>query len=215
MRTVLLIGLGRFGRHIAEKLMELNVQVMAVDNREDRVNEALNLVTSAQIGDATQEAFLDTLGVKNFDVCIVAIGDNFLASLETTSLLKEMGAKTVVSRAARDVQAKFLRRNGADEVIYPEKQMAIWTAVCYSSDNIFDYIPMDDKHGIYEISVPKAWIGYTVGMLDIRKKYNVTVMATKDGDDLDLGIRPETVFMEQHRLLVLGTMENIQKLLRN
>ena len=136
MKTILLIGLGRFGRHIAMKLNELNHQVMAVDKNEERVNAVLPFVTNAQIGDSTSEDFLADLGVRNFDVCIVAIGDNFQSSLETASLLKELGAKKVVARAARDVQAKFLLRNGADEVVYPEKQMAFWTAIRYSSDHI-------------------------------------------------------------------------------
>ena len=119
MKSVLLIGLGRFGRHIALKLNEMNHQVMAVDINEDRVNAVLPYTTNAQIGDATREDFLESLGVNNFDVCIVAIGDDFQSSLETTSLLKELGAKYVVSRAARDVHAKFLLRNGADEIVYP------------------------------------------------------------------------------------------------
>ena len=134
MKTILLIGLGRFGRHIAMKLNELNHQVMAIDKDEERVNAVLPFVTNAQIGDSTSEEFLSAIGVRNFDVCIVAIGDNFQSSLETASLLKELGAKKVVARAARDVQAKFLLRNGADEVVYPEKQMAIWSAIRYSSD---------------------------------------------------------------------------------
>lgn len=140
MKSILLIGLGRFGRHIAMKLDELHHQVMAVDTDEKRVEAVLPYVTNAQIGDATDEEFLSSLGVRNFDVCIVAIGDNFQSSLETTSLLKELGAGYVVSRAARDVQAKFLLRNGADEVVYPEKQLAAWTAIRYSADHIFDYV---------------------------------------------------------------------------
>ena len=149
MKTILLIGLGRFGRHIAMKLNELNHQVMVVDKDEDRVNAVLPFVTNAQIGDSTSEEFLASLGVRNFDVCIVAIGDNFQSSLETASLLKELGAQKVVARASRDVQAKFLLRNGADEVVYPEKQMAIWTAIRYSSDHIYDYIALGDDRAIF------------------------------------------------------------------
>lgn len=138
MKSILLIGLGRFGRHIAYQLNELRHQVLAVDNNEQRVNDVLSFVTSSQIGDSTDEAFLSTLGVRNFDVCIVAIGEDFQSSLETTSLLKELGAQFVVSRAERDVQAKFLLRNGADEVLYPEKQLAKWAAIRYSSEHILD-----------------------------------------------------------------------------
>ena len=176
MKTILLIGLGRFGRHVAMKLNELNHQVMAVDKVEERVDAILPYVTSAQIGDSTSDAFIKSLGVRNFDVCIVAIGDSFQSSLETTSLLKEMGAKKVVARATRDVHAKFLLRNGADEVVYPEKQIANWTAIRYSSDHIFDYIELSHDFAIVEIPVPKTWNGKTIGQIDIRKKYNINIV---------------------------------------
>ena len=211
MKSILLIGLGRFGRHIAIKLDELNHQVMAVDNNESRVEAVLPYVRNAQIGDATNEDFIRSLGVRNFDVCIVAIGDNFQSSLETTSLLKELGAKMVVSRAARDVHAKFLLRNGADEVVYPEKQLASWTAIRYSADHIFDYVELDEEHGIFEISIPDAWIGKTVGELDIRKKYNVNIMALRCNGVLDMNIASETLLGDDQNMLVLGNIKNIQK----
>ena len=211
MKSILLIGLGRFGKHIAMELHSLGHQVMAVDHNEVRVNEALPFLTSAQIGDSTSEDFLSSLGVRNFDVCIVAIGDNFQSSLETTSLLKELGAKMVVSRAARDVHAKFLLRNGADEVVYPEKQLASWTAIRYSADHIFDYVELDEEHGIFEISIPDAWIGKTVGELDIRKKYNVNIMALRCNGVLDMNIASETLLGDDQTMLVLGNIKNIQK----
>lgn len=211
MKSILLIGLGRFGRHIAIKLDELNHQVMAVDNNESRVEAVLPYVRNAQIGDATNEDFIRSLGVRNFDVCIVAIGDNFQSSLEATSLLKELGAKMVVSRAARDVHAKFLLRNGADEVVYPEKQLASWTAIRYSADHIFDYVELDEEHGIFEISIPDAWIGKTVGKLDIRKKYNVNIMALRCNGVLDMNIASETLLGDDQTMLVLGNIKNIQK----
>ena len=211
MKSILLIGLGRFGRHIAIKLDELNHQIMAVDNNESRVEAVLPYVRNAQIGDATNEDFIRSLGVRNFDVCIVAIGDNFQSSLETTSLLKELGAKMVVSRAARDVHAKFLLRNGADEVVYPEKQLASWTAIRYSADHIFDYVELDEEHGIFEISIPDAWIGKTVGELDIRKKYNVNIMALRCNGVLDMNIASETLLGDDQTMLVLGNIKNIQK----
>ena len=136
-----------------------NDEVMAVDNNEERVNAILPYVTNAQIGDATNQGFMESLGVNNFDLCIVAIGDNFQSSLEATSLLSELGARQVVSRAARDVHAKFLLKNGANEVIYPEKQMAQWAAIRYSADHILDYIELDKDHAIFEISIPESWIG--------------------------------------------------------
>ena len=115
MKNILLVGVGRFGRHIAIQLAQMGHQVMAVDTSEDRINDVLPFVTNAQIGDSTNADFLRTLGIGNYDVCIVTISGNFQNSLETTSLLKELGAKCVVSRAERDVQAKFLLRNGADQ----------------------------------------------------------------------------------------------------
>lgn len=132
----MLIGLGRFGKHIAIQLNSLGHEIMAVDIDEERINTVLPYVTNAQIGDSTNYNFLKSLGIRNFDVCIVTISGNFQNSLETTSLLKELGARLVVSRAERDVQKKFLLRNGADEVVYPEKQIAKWTAIRYASDHI-------------------------------------------------------------------------------
>ena len=214
MKSVLLIGLGRFGRHKAMKLDELHHQVMAVDKNEKRVAAALPFVTNAQIGDATNEDFLESLGVNNFDVCIVAIGDDFQSSLETTSLLKELGAKAVVSRAARDVHAKFLLRNGADEIVYPEKQLAAWTAIRYTADHILDYIELDDSHAIYEITVPEKWIGRTVFDVDVRKKYGINIMAIKRSGEMILNITPQTDFTKDDTILVLGHTKDMQKYFR-
>ena len=211
MKSILLIGLGRFGRHIAMKLDELHHQVMAVDKEETRVDAVLPFVTNAQIGDATNEDFLSSLGVGNFDVCIVAIGDNFQNSLEVTSLLKELGARMVVSRAARDVHAKFLLRNGADEIVYPERQLADWVAIRYSADHILDYIELDEEHAIFEISIPEEWLGKTIGQLDIRKKYNINIMALKTNDIMNLEISSDTQLLKGSTMLVLGETKHIQK----
>lgn len=211
MKSILLIGLGRFGRHVASKLSQLGHQVMAVDKQEERVDEVLSFVTNAQIGDSTNEDFLQSLGIGNFDVCIVAIGDDFQSSLETTSLLKELGGKLVVSRAARDVHAKFLLKNGADEIVYPEKQLATWTAIRYSSDHIFDYIELGEGYAIFEITVPTEWVGKTIGQIDIRKKYSINIMALKQDGKINMTITPETVLSTDETLLVLGNNKEIQK----
>lgn len=211
MKSVLLIGLGRFGKHIVLNLNQLGHEVMAIDHREDRVNDILPFVTNAQIGDSTNVDFLDSLGVRNFDVCIVAIGNDFQSSLETTSNLKELGAKMVVSRAARDVQAKFLLRNGADEVVYPEKQLAKWTAIRYTSNHIRDYVELDDTHAIFEVTIPKTWIGKSIGQIDIRKKYNINIMALKENGKMNVAISPETIFTEDKTMLVLGEYKTLQK----
>ena len=214
MKNILLIGLGRFGRHIALQLNKLGHEVMAVDSNEERVNEILPIVTNAQIGDSTNTDFLKSLGIGNFDVCIVTIGGNFQNSLETTSLLKELGAKLVVSRAERDVQEKFLLRNGADEVIYPEKQVANWAAIRYTADHIRDYIEVDDAHAIFEVEVPADWIGKTVGELDIRRKYSINIMATKENGKINMAVSPETVLTDNITLLVLGAYKELQKCFR-
>ena len=214
MKNILLIGLGRFGRHIALQLNKLGHEVMAVDSNEERVNEILPIVTNAQIGDSTNTEFLRSLGIGNFDVCIVTIGGNFQNSLETTSLLKELGAKLVVSRAERDVQAKFLLRNGADEVVYPEKQVANWAAIRYTADHIRDYIEVDDAHAIFEVEVPEEWIGKTVGELDIRRKYSINIMATKENGKINMAVSPETVLTDNITLLVLGAYKELQKCFR-
>ena len=192
-KTILLIGLGRFGLHIAKKLHELGHEVMAVDVNEERINQAVPYVTDAQIGNSTNEEFLKSLGINNFDLCIVTISDDFQSSLETTSLLKELGAKKVVSRAERDGQAKFLLRNGADEIVYPEKQLASWMAIKYSADHILDYIEIDNEHAIFEVSVPKDWVGKTIGEIDIRKKYGISILGIKDGKKLNVNVTPSQI----------------------
>ena len=206
MKSVLLIGLGRFGRHMAQKLQELHHEV-----DEERVNAALAYVTNAQIGDSTNPQFIGSLGVRNFDLCVVAIGDSFQSSLETTALLKEYGAPFVLSRATRDVHAKFLLRNGADEIVYPEKQVANWTAIRYSSEHIFDYVQLSDTHAIFEIEMPQNWVGKTIGQVDIRKKFNINIMALKRDGKLDMAIRPDTMLTDDATMLVLGESRDIQK----
>ena len=214
MKNILLIGTGRFGRHIAIQLYQLGHQVMAVDTNEERISDVLPYVTNAQIGDSTNAEFLRSLGIGNFDVCIVTISGNFQNSLETTSLLKELGAKCVVSRAERDVQEKFLLRNGADEVVYPEKQVANWAAIRYTADHIRDYIEVDEAHAIFEVEVPEGWIGKTVGELDIRRKYSINIMATKENGKINMAVSPETVLTNKTTLLVLGAYKELQKCFR-
>ena len=214
MKSILLIGLSNFGVYMAKQLRELGHQVMAVDRREDRIDAVLPFVTDAQIGDSTSEAFLRSLGINNYDVCLVAIGNDFQGSLETASLLKELGAKLVVARADREVQAKFLLRNGADEVINPEKQIAEWAAIRYASNHILDYIKLDEDHAIFEITVPRDWVGKTVGEIDIRKRYGINIMAVKENGKMNLSVTPETVLSSNRTMLVLGEHRAIQRCFR-
>lgn len=211
MKSILLIGLGHFGKHIAMELNQLGHEVMAVDDNEDKVNDVLPYVTNAQIGDSTDPDFLKSLGIRNFDVCIVTMSGNFQNSLETTSLLKELGAEFVVSAAKRDVQEKFLLRNGADRVVYPEKQMAKWTAIRYTSDHILDYIEVYDSYAIFEVQVPENWIGKSIGKIDIRKKYNINILALKENGKMNMAITPDTILYGNITMLVLGEYRALQK----
>ena len=214
MKNVLLIGAGRFGRHIAMQLSQLGHQVMAVDTNEERITDVLPLVTNAQIGDSTNAGFLRSLGIGNFDVCIVTVSGNFQNSLETTSLLKELGAKCVISRAERDVQAKFLLRNGADHVVYPEKQVAKWAAIRYTANHVFDYIEIDEQHAIFEVEVPESWVGKSVGELDIRKKFGINILGIKRSGKTDVSITPDTVLAKDITILALGEYKALQRCFR-
>ena len=207
MKNILLIGTGRFGRHIAVQLSQLGHQVMAVDTNEERISDVLPYVTNAQIGDSTNAEFLRSLGIGNFDVCIVTISGNFQNSLETTSLLKELGAKCVVSRAERDVQANFLLRNGADHIVYPEKQVAKWAAIRYTADHIFDYIEIDEQHAIFEVEVPKSWVG-------IRRKFGINILGIKHSGRTEVSITPDTVLSGEITILALGEYKALQKCFR-
>ncbi len=211
MKSFLLIGVGRFGKHIAMELCQLRHEVLAVDWDEKQVNEVLPFVTDAKIGDATDRDFLQSLGVKDFDVCLVSIGDSFENSLIATALLKELGARFVVSMAGSDLHADFLRRNGADDVVFPERQVAVSTAMRYSSEQIFDYMELTDEYGIYEVSLPRSFAGKTLQQLDLRRRYNLNVLATKQGGHLNPAVQPDKPLAAEETMLVLGRYKDIQK----
>lgn len=210
MDSALIIGVGQFGSHIAKRMSELRCEVMAVDINEERINDILPYVTNAQIGDSTNEEFMRSLGVRNYDVCIVTIGSSFQTSLETTALIKELGASVVVSRASNDVQMKFLLRNGADDVVYPEKQMALRVATKYASKSILDFIQLDDSISIFEMKIPKEWYGKTLAQLDLRKKYNVNIIAIKRDSHVSVPY-PDSKMTSEYVALVIGESKNIQK----
>ena len=205
--------MGRFGRYTAKKLMEFGHDVMVVDRMEERVNKICGDVTSATIGNATDPAFLSTLGIDNFDLCIVAVGDGFLESLEITSLLKELGAAKVISRATSATMEKFLLRNGADAVVFPERQLAHWTAIRYSSDNIENYIEVSDGYAIFEVRVPDQWDQKTIKDIDVRKRYGINILGIRNGK-MDMNVSYDTVLHKEETLLVLGRHAQIQKLFR-
>lgn len=211
MKSILLIGLGRFGRHLAIELKELGHEVMAVDNDEERVNELLPYVMNAQIGDSTNVDFLKSLGIGNFDICFVTISADFESSLETTSLLKELGAKIVISRAEHDIQKKFLLRNGADQVVYPERQVAKWSSIRYTADHILDYMEIDSSHAIFEAEVPEEWLGKTIGELDVRRKYNINIIAVKNKGGVNIALSTDTLLKKDTTILVIGEHKVIEK----
>lgn len=214
MKSILVIGLGRFGRHMAKKFSEQNNDVMAIDINEERINNVLSVVTNALIGDATNEQFMETIGVRDFDLCVVAIGDNFQSSLETTALLKDLGAKFILARASRDVHAKFLLRNGADDVIYTEKETAERLAVKYGSDNIFNYIELNEEYSIYEIAVPSSWLNKSILKVNVRSKYGINILATKQGNNIFPLPKPEHVFTDSESLMILGKNEDVSRFIK-
>lgn len=214
MKSVLIVGMGKFGHHLCRNLLEQNVQVMVIDQNEDTIQDLLAEVTDVKIGDCTKEEVLLSLGVSNFDICFVCIGSNFQSSLEVTSLLKELGAPYVVSLTNRNVHAKFLLRNGADEVIYPDRDIAEKVAVKFSADHVFDYIELTEEYSIYEIPVLKEWIGKTIKSAAIRTKYNVNILGIKINDEPQFLPSPEHEFMEGEHMMVLGKRGEVEKLLR-
>ena len=213
MKSVLIVGIGRFGRHLAKKFVELGNEVMIVDNDEEKISELIPIVTTAQIGDCTNEEVLRSLGVRNFDICFVCIGNNFQSSLEVTSLLKELGAKHVISKANREIHAKFLLRNGADEVVYPEKDLAEKTATKYSANNVFDYIELTDEYSIFEIPPMKSWIGKTIVETSIRSKYQLTILAIKRDNEILPAPSINHICVENEHLIVMGKKEHVMKII--
>lgn len=211
MKNILVIGIGRFGYHLIDQLNKAGDQILAVDSSEERLEPVLGMVTSSLIGDATNETFVKSLGVENFDVCFVAIGDDFQASLETTSMLKECGAKYVVARAARSVQKKFLLANGADSVVFPEKQLAEWAAIRWCSGRVVDYLDYPGDFSIFEIKVPKEWIGKNLAELAIRKKLHLNVLSIKRNGEVVLEFPADFLFEEGDTVTIFGADKDIKK----
>lgn len=212
MKSILVIGMGRFGTYLAKKLSDLGNQVMIVDKDEELINRLSPHFVDAMIGDCSREEVLEEIGVDNFDICFVTMGKSFQPSLEVTALLKDMGAKHVVSVSGSEIQSKFLLRNGADEVIYPQKDMALKTAVRYNAENIFDFIQLDNDNGIFELAIPKEWVGKDVVSANIRKEYNLNVLAVKKGGKETLLAIAGYVFSEDDHVVVAGSFKDVERL---
>ncbi len=213
MKSILVIGIGRFGKHLCMDLVQNGNDVMAVDEKEDNLEDILSVVTSVKIADCTREEVLRSFGVSNFDICFVCIGTNFQSSLEITSLLKEMGAPYVISKATRDIQAKFLLRNGADEVVYPDRDIAKRIAIKVSANHVYDYMEMGD-YSIYEIQPLEEWVGKSIKQMNFRVKYNANILGIKKEGQSTLLPDADHIFTAEEHLMVIGKKEDIDRIVK-
>ena len=212
MKSVLIIGMGTLGRHLARKMIEYGNEVMIVDSKEEIIQEMAQEIPNAIVGDCAAEGVLRSLGVSNFDFCFVTVGEDFYAALEITAILKELGAKCVISKAKKNRQADFLKKIGADEVFYPEEEMAESLAIRYTADNIYDYIELNEEYSVYEMPILKEWKGKTIKSVDVRKLYNINIIAIKKGSDLVPCPVPEYVFEEEDHIIVIGKADDVLKI---
>lgn len=211
MKSVLLIGLGNFGQALGEKLRNMGDEVMIVDRNEDVINSLASKYTGAAIANCMNTDNLKSLDIPSFDACVVAIGDDFQSSLEITSNLKDLGAKYVVSRANTEIQRKFLLRVGADEVVYPNRDIAEKLAVKLNAKRVFDYVELDAQHGIFEIAVPQRWYGMKLVDANPRGKFGLNVLTIKQGKEITPLPGPNYIFQNGDHMLVFGETELILK----
>ena len=211
MKSILIIGLGSFGRYIAGKFIENGHEVMAIDHNDYKADAAVEDISHILIGDATDERFMKGLGIDNFDLVVIAISDNFQTTLEITVILKDLGCKFIVARASSDIHKKLLLRNGADYVSFAEKEAAERLAISLGNDSIFDFIELTPEIGIYEISVPKRWIGKTVIDLNIRNKHHLNVLATKSNGKINIELGTTHTFTADETIMVMGSQENVNR----
>lgn len=209
MKSILLIGMGKFGQIIGDLLLNAGDEVMIVDKNEDIVNLLSPKYTDAMIANCTNPDNLASLDISSFDACVVAIGDDFQSSLEITSLLKELGAKYVVSKATTDIQRKFLLKNGADEVIYPDLDIAERIVVRLNSDRIYDYIELDPEYSIFEIAVPDKWINNKLSDINPRKKFGLNLLMIKRDKKTILSPSADYMFQGDDHMVVFGNNEHI------
>ena len=213
MKNILLIGVGSFGYHIAQELGKLKVEVLAVDLDEERLRDVSEYLSKTLIGDATDIDFLKTLGVNTFDECLVTIGDDFQASLEAVLNLKELGARRITARASKESQEKILLKTGADVVIYPEKQLARWAALHCGTNSIYDFVELENNYGIYEINVSESWVGKTLAELDLRRKYNISILGYKEGERIKLITHSEFKLKDNIHLLILAKEDDVNRII--
>ena len=212
MKSIFVIGLGRIGRHMAIKFLEEGNEVLAIERNEEIADAVVDALPNIQIGDATNELFMRSLGVNNFDICVVAIGDNFQTALEATVLLKDLGGKFILARASRDVHKKLLLRNGADHVVYAEREMAERLAIKYGSKGVFDYVELTPEYAIYEIAVPPSWYGKSILEKAVRTKYHVSILATKQNGIIYPLPHPDHIFTPSENLIIMSDSASIRAL---
>mgnify|MGYP005786509415 CR=1 FL=1 len=211
-KSVLIIGVGRLGSHLAEKMQDLGHDVMVRDNKEERINRLASRIADARIAEYTHEEVLAALDIPSFDICFVTVGDNLEASIITTITLKKLGAKYVASRARDDVQCEILKKVGADEIIYADGETADKLAIRHNGNNIFDYISLTDGYAIFEVPIMKGWENKSIGELDVRKKYRINIIAIKRGKELDPAPMPDFIFHEGDHIFVMGKSRDVFKM---
>lgn len=205
------IGLGRFGGSICKRLSELGMEVLAMDNDEERVNEYASIASHAILGDSTDEAVLKGIGIRNFDHVIVAIGDNIQASILTTLILKELGVKHVTAKALNDYHEKVLLKIGADVVAHPERDMGIRIANNISTSNVLDYLELSDEHSIVEIVANEKLGGHTLIDLNIRARYGLNIVAIKRGGDIIVSPMASEKIWLGDILIIIGADSDIER----
>jgi len=207
-----IIGCGRFGATVANKLTELGCEVMVVDTDEEKIQTISNDVTYAVQADATDENSLKSIGVRNFDVVIISIGENIQSSTLVTLMVKEMGVKHIVAKAQNELHGKVLSKIGANRIVYPEKEMGIRIAKNLVSDNILDYIELAPDYSIMEALALEEWLGKNLIELDMRAKYGVNVMAIKHGTEINIAVTADVVIKEGDILVVIGHNDDLKKI---
>ena len=213
MKSMLVIGLGQFGSHLAQQLTGMGNAVTVADKDERRVAGLLHGVSSGKVADCTDETFIKSLGIHAFDVCFVCIGGKVEVSLEITVLLKENGAKFIVAQAERDAHAKLLMYCGADDMIVPDTEMAQRTAMKYGSRQAVDYLELGPDFGIYEIETPAGWVGKTVREMTVRSRYSINIIALKSNGRVVPMNSAAHIFSEKERLIIAGDKKGKMRLL--
>ena len=211
-KSVLIIGIGRLGSHLAEKMKDLGHDVMILDNREEKIAPLVSKISDARVAEYTREDVLAALDIPSFDICFVTVGDNLEASILTTVNLKKLGAKYVAARARDDLQCEILKKIGADEIIYADGETADKLAIRHNGSNIFDYVALSDGYAIFEVPIIKQWVGKSIIELDVRRKFKLNIIAIKRDGKLDPSPMPDFIFEANDHIFVIGKSQDVFKM---